>query len=131
MKIISCWRIKHPHAAPAIRKSQGLARCSTQRSVPLPCRTSQTLLLLHCGAPGCILGWPAPCPGSAARTHCEACASHHTGSVRAFGGHVRTKKKKIFFNVEHTTVLTMITVFGLKPRAWQTQSPRIVLAPLC
>lgn len=26
-------------------------------------------------------------------------------------------KKKIFFNVEHTTVLTMITVFGLKTQS--------------
>ena len=100
-------------------------QCPCHAEPPKPCCSCTV------GPQGASWGGLLRGPGSAARTHCEACASHHMGSVRAFGGHVRTKKKKIFFNVEHTTVLTMITVFGLKPRAWQTQSPRIVLAPLC
>lgn len=52
---------------------------------------------------------------------------HHKGSVRAFGGHVRAKKKKKFFcNIEHRAVLTVITVFGLK-----TQSLAISVSKDC
>lgn len=67
MNIISCWRIKQPHAGPAIRKSRGLVEGSAQTSVPPPSRASQTLLFLHLGATVCV-------PGSAAQVHCEACA---------------------------------------------------------